>query len=159
MVEWMLLPTRSAIGRTPARSCTSISPRWYFALTSYLALRPHLLLLLFESCLRQSGRRATPPTMAPPSPPRPPPPAKRKGARRLLRVATVRSRSRRACASAPHTTCRKGPPIPQARVAPAPDLRLLGKRSLSLLRMASAQTTRTRLRSEERRVGKECRSR
>src|SRR3712207_3683656 len=78
MVEWMLLPTRSAIGRTPARSCTSISPRWYFALTSYLSLRPHLLLLLYESCLRQSGRRATPLTMAPPSPPRPPPPAKRK---------------------------------------------------------------------------------
>src|SRR3712207_8251004 len=83
-----------------------------------------------QSRVLQSGRRATPPTMAPPSPPRPPPPAKRKGARRLLRAATVRSRSRRACASAPHTTCRKGPPIPQARVAPAPDLRLLGKRSL-----------------------------
>ena len=98
MVEWMLLPTRSAIGRTPARFCTSISPGWYFALTSYLSLRPHLLLLLYESCLRQSGLRATPPTMAPPSP-RPSPPAKRKGARLLLGAATVRNRNRRARAS------------------------------------------------------------
>src|SRR3712207_5242293 len=84
--------------------------------------------------------------MATPPSPRPPPPAKRKDERLLLRVATVRSRNRRACASAPHTTCQKGPPIPQARVAPALDLRLLGKRSLSLLRRASAQTTRTQLR-------------
>src|SRR3712207_8989134 len=55
MVEWMLLPTRSAIGRTPARSCTSISPGWYFALTSYLSLRPHLLLCFTSPAFDKVG--------------------------------------------------------------------------------------------------------
>ena len=58
--------------------------------------------------------------------------ARRKGARRSLLALSALDPSRRACASASHTTSQMAPQMPQARQAPARGLRLPGKRWLLL---------------------------